>query len=146
VSAVISPFMGIFVDRYGYRMIIIVMGAVLMILAHFLYLVMPDCHQCTLSVVPLVLLGISYTTYAIVLFGALPYIVDEKLLGSAFGLCGSFQNIGTFIAPIIITWITGESDNPNKIHNYNWILCFFIAISAIALLLNLLIYFIYKKE
>lgn len=116
-----------------------------MIVAHVLYLAMPDCHQCTLSIVPLVLLGISYTTYAIALFGALPYMVDEKLLGSAFGLCGSFQNIGTIIAPIIITWIQGESDDPNKINNYYGILYFFIAISAIALILNLLIYFIDNK-
>ena len=44
-------------------------------------------------------LGISYTTYAIVLWGALAYMVEARALGTAFGICASMQNIGTVISP-----------------------------------------------
>lgn len=42
-----------------------------------------------MAIVPLVLQGISYTAYAVVLWGALPYMVEARALGTAFGICTS---------------------------------------------------------
>jgi hypothetical protein len=39
--------------------------------------------------IPLVLIGIGYSVYACALWGSVPYVVPENLLGSAFGLCTS---------------------------------------------------------
>ena len=96
-----------------------------MIFAHVLSLMMPACERCAISVVPLILLGVSYTTYAVVLWGALPYMVEAHTLGSAFGICTTFQNIGTLIAPLIIGAITDESGDDEAetagIKNYEWL-------------------------
>ena len=132
-------------------MAITLTGSFLMIFAHLLSLMIPDCHQCAISVVPLVILGISYTTYAVVLWGSLPYMVEAHTLGSAFGICTTFQNIGTLISPIIISAITGDTENededPNtQIKNYAWLQFFFIFVSIIAFVCNFIIYLWDKKK
>ena len=77
----------------------------LMILAHFMTLHLPECNRCNISLVPSIMLGLSYSTYAVVLWGSLPYIVEPKLLGTAFGICTVFQNLGTAISPPILGYI-----------------------------------------
>lgn len=93
IAAVFSPFLGLFVDKYGHRMSITLLGSLIMIFAHFYELVLPSaptCDRCWASLGPLVLLGLSYTTYAVVLWGALPYMVEARALGTAFGICTTF--------------------------------------------------------
>jgi MFS family permease len=105
IAAVMSPITGLYVDRYGNRMTVIIIGSLFNVIAHVIELLLPDCDQCWESVVPLVMLGISYTTYAVVMWGSLPYMVEARLLGTAFGICTTFQNLGTLVAPPIIGYI-----------------------------------------
>ena len=102
IAAITSPILGWFVDKYGQRMTVTLTGALLMIAAHVYQVLMPDCDRCWESIGPLVLLGLSYTTYAVVLWGSLPYMVEAHTLGTAFGICTTFQNFGTVIAPPLI--------------------------------------------
>ena len=93
VAAVFSPVLGFFVDRFGNRMTITLIGSLIMIIAHVYELLIPSypaCDKCWSSLVPLFLLGLSYTTYAVVLWGALPYMVEARALGTAFGICTAF--------------------------------------------------------
>ena len=90
ISAICSPVLGWFVDKYGQRMTVTLSGAFLMIIAHLMQLSIPDCDRCWVSLGPLVLLGFSYTTYAVVLWGSLPYMVEGHTLGTAFGICTTF--------------------------------------------------------
>lgn len=87
VSAILSPFMGWFVDKYGYRLTMCNLGAAVMLFAHIIQPCIPDCDQCWYSTIPLMLQGFSYTTYAVVLWGAFPYLVEARFLGIAFGIC-----------------------------------------------------------
>jgi len=52
--------------------------------------------------VPLILQGLAYTTYAVVLWGSIPYMVEGRTLGTAFGITCVCQNIGTLLVPIIL--------------------------------------------
>lgn len=105
IAAIFSPILGWFVDKYGQRMTVTLIGSLLMISGHTYNLLMPDCDRCWASIGPLILLGLSYTTYAVVLWGALPYMVEARALGTAFGIATTFQNLGTVIAPPIIGFI-----------------------------------------
>lgn len=71
-------------------MSVTLIGAGLMVAAHTFEVMIDDCDQCFMSLVPLILLGLSYTTYAVVLWGSLPYMVEARTLGTAFGICTSF--------------------------------------------------------
>jgi len=91
VAAVVSPLIGLFVSKFGYRMTVTISGSFLMIIAHAMQLVIPTCDdRCWYSVVPSVLLGLSYSIYAVVLWGSLPYLVEARTLGTAFGICTVF--------------------------------------------------------
>ena len=82
------------------------------------------------SLGPLVILGLSYTTYAVVLWGALPYMVEARTLGTAFGICTMFQNLGTVIAPPIIGLIQVKTENlKSSEYGYGYVELFFIVIS-----------------
>ena len=93
-SAIISPFVGAFVNKFGRRMSVTLVGSIIMLIAHCLQLVIPMCEgsDCRhiLPVLPLVLLGFSYSTYSVVLWGSLPYMVEARTLGTAFGICTAF--------------------------------------------------------
>ena len=104
VSAVFSPILGWYVDNYGHRMTIMLIGSLLIILAHAQQLVLTS-HSRVFAFTSLFLSGLSYTTYAVVLWGSFPYIVEAHTLGTAFGFCTSLQNLGTVIAPIIMGFI-----------------------------------------
>ena len=54
-----------------------------------------------LCVIPLSLLGVGYSVYAAALWGCIPYTVDPRLIGTAYGLCTAIQNIGLTISPLI---------------------------------------------
>lgn len=90
IAAFLSPILGWFVEKYGKRMTITLGGSILMIAAHVIQICLPDCQRCWISLLPLVILGLSYTTYAVVLWGALPYMVEARTLGTAFGICTMF--------------------------------------------------------
>lgn len=90
IAAILSPALGWYVEKYGNRMTITLGGSVLMTAAHVIQICLPDCDRCWVSLCPLVILGLSYTTYAVVLWGALPYMVEARTLGTAFGICTMF--------------------------------------------------------
>ena len=46
IAAIMSPITGIFVDRYGHRMTVIIIGSLFNVLAHIIELLLPDCDQC----------------------------------------------------------------------------------------------------
>jgi hypothetical protein len=49
-------------------------------------MMMPECHQCYNEMYPLVLTGIGYSIYAAACWGSVPYVVDAKAVGTAFGI------------------------------------------------------------
>lgn len=98
-------------------------------------LFMPDCQECGLSIVPLILLGISYSVYAVAQWGSLPYIVEARTLGTAFGIVNVFENIGTVLAPPILGLI---QENTEKDHGYFWVEIFFTFIACLSLFFNIL--------
>ena len=75
-------------------MTITLAGAGLTVCAHTISIMAPEkCDfkdGCVESYLPLVLLGFSYTSYAVVMWGIIPYMVEAHTLGTAFGICTSF--------------------------------------------------------
>ena len=53
-------------------------------------------------IVPLFILGISYSVYATAMWPAVAYVVDEDSLGTAYGITTAIQNIGLTAFPLIV--------------------------------------------
>jgi MFS family permease len=88
VCVVVSPPIGIAVDKIGLRRYWIVGTALVYFCAHFIFLVYPSClgNVEKGSISGLVLVGVGYALYSNCLVPVIPIIVKESITGTAFGL------------------------------------------------------------
>lgn len=95
-SMILVPAIGYAVDRRGRRATLLVWGAALMIPAH-LSLGFANLHP----LYPMMILGLSYSLVAAVVWPAVPLIVGSERVGTATGLIFMIQNIGLAVFPVV---------------------------------------------
>ena len=140
ISAIMSPLLGLFIDKVGKRALMICLSSIILIIAYSISMFLPACEQCYNEVIPLSLVGIGYSIYASAIWGSVPYVVAGHTIGTAFGLATAIQNIGLVLAPTVVGLI---KDNTAAVgHGYFWTMAFFIGINIVGLILNLSLYYI----
>jgi MFS family permease len=98
-SMVCAPFAGGLVDRIGRRATLMVFGSLLMIPAH---LVMGITHWDPIP--SMIVLGAAFVLVPAALWPSVPLVVEEKRVGTAFGLITAIQNVGLMTFP----WLAGR--------------------------------------
>ena len=114
-AAVITPFLGRFLDKKGKGATMLIMGALLLIICHLVFaFLLPATHSRVLAYATIVILGISFSLVPAALWPSVPKIIDEKILGSAYNLIFWVQNIGLCLVPMLIGSVLASSnaDNP----------------------------------
>lgn len=98
-TMIFTPIFGWIVDHKGRRATLMILGAVLLIPCHLLlgYTRFPP-------VVPIFFVGVSLSLVPAALWAAIPMMVPEKRLGTAFGIVGWVQNVGLMLFP----WLAGR--------------------------------------
>ncbi|MEJ2006860.1 MAG: MFS transporter [Acidobacteriota bacterium] len=94
-SMVLAPFAGNLVDRVGRRATLMVLGSLLIVPAHLLLgltYVWP--------VLPMIVLGAAFVLVPACVWPSVPLIVDERRVGTAFGLMTAVQNMGLATFPL----------------------------------------------
>ncbi len=117
-AAVITPFLGNFLDRKGKGATMLIGGALLLICCHLIFaFILPETKSALLAYSTIVLLGISFALVPAALWPSVPKIIDEKVLGSAYCLIFWVQNIGLCFVPKLIGNIltSTNEDNPTVI-------------------------------
>ena len=103
LAMVLTPLLGMFLDRVGKGASMLMAGACVMIVCHlsfaFLLPVLPYKWFATLLIV---VLGVSFSLVPAALWPSVPKIIDEKILGSAYCLIFWVQNIGVCLVPVLI--------------------------------------------
>ena len=99
---IFTPLFGLLVDRVGKRALFMMFGSLLMIPV-FLMLVYGDFPPW----LPVAMLGVSFSLIPAVMWPSVAYIVDEKRLGTAYGLMTMIQNIGL----TAFNWIIGGAND-----------------------------------
>jgi MFS family permease len=95
-SMVFAPFAGDLVDRIGRRASLMVLGSLILIPAHLL---MGITHW---SPIPMmIMLGAAFVLVPAAMWPSVPLVVDEKRVGTAFGLMTAIQNIGLGLFPFL---------------------------------------------
>jgi MFS family permease len=84
-----TPLFGLLVDRLGRRSLFMALGS-LALLPTFLILGYTDWSLW----ISTVLIGLSFSLIPAAMWPAVPYLVDERRLGTAYGLMTMLQNIG----------------------------------------------------
>jgi MFS family permease len=98
-SMIFTPLFGLFVDKKGKRGIIMILGSILIVPAH-LVLGLTMMHP----VFSFILLGISFSLVPAAMWPAVPILVRERYLGTAYGIIGWIQNAGLTLFP----WLGGR--------------------------------------
>lgn len=102
ISAILSPILGLIIDRVGKRALMMVFSSIIFIIAFTSSMMMPPCSKCYNEGITLVLVGIGYSVYCAVIWSSIPYVVKPSTVGTAFGMTTAMQNTGMVIAPFIV--------------------------------------------
>jgi MFS family permease len=98
-TMVLTPLFGLMVDRIGKRTTVLMLGSVALIPVYLL-LGLTSIRP----LVPMLILGVSDSVVPAALWSAIPLIVDETRLGTAYGVVTLIQNVGLTTVP----WIAGK--------------------------------------
>jgi hypothetical protein len=111
-AALITPFLGGFLDKRGKGATMLILGAILMISCHLVFaLVLPEFPNLVLAYAAIVVLGVSFSLVPAALWPSVPKLMPERYLGSAYSLIFWVQNVGLCLVPYIIG-IVLNSTNP----------------------------------
>jgi len=95
-SMVFAPFAGDLIDRIGKRATLMVAGSLMLIPAH---LIMGITHW---NPIPsMVVLGAAFVLVPAAMWPSVPLVVEEKRVGTAFGLMTAIQNLGLAVFPYV---------------------------------------------
>jgi len=95
-SMIFAPFAGNLVDRIGRRATMMIVGSLMMIPAH---LIMGITHWNPLP--SMIVLGAAFVLVPAAMWPSVPLVVEEKRVGTAFGLMTAIQNMGLGLFPLL---------------------------------------------
>lgn len=103
LAMVLTPFLGLFLDKVGKGATMLMVGALIMVFSHLSFaFILPLFPYKWLAVSLIAVLGLSFSFVPAALWPSVPKIIDEKVLGSAYCLIFWIQNIGLCFVPAII--------------------------------------------
>ena len=108
VSVVLNPIIGWYAENYGNRMTLMIMGSIMVWASHIsLFIMLRNDDESwersyASAFVPQVMLGFGYSTYAVIYWGSIPYLVKGKVTGTAFGVAHTFKNMALVVAAPLV--------------------------------------------
>lgn len=132
LAMVMTPMLGIFLDRKGKGATMLMFGSIIMIVCHLSFaFILPAFPQKWFALLLIVVLGISFSLVPAALWPSVPKIIDEKILGSAYCLIFWVQNIGLCLVPMLIGSLrasTGSYFVPMLVFSSFGVLAFMLSI------------------
>jgi MFS family permease len=142
-TIVFTPLFGAFVDRKGKRASLMLLGSLLLIMTHLILALT--------SVTPYVamfILGIAFSLVPASMWPSVALIVEEKRLGTAYGMMAALQNLGLWAFPILAGMILDKT-NPGvteatiaagtATYSYTWTILMFAALGIVGFAFALLL-------
>ena len=146
-TMILTPTFGNLYDRKGKGASIMILGACLLILVHFLFAV-PFLNNWIVAILLIVVLGIGFSLVPSAMWPSVPKIIPEKQLGTAYAMIFWVQNWGLMGVPALIGWvldkwcITGTKvieGNNVPTYNYTIPMLIFMSLGILALLFAFLL-------
>ena len=108
-TMLLTPVVGLFLDFKGKSASIMILGSLLLILVHLGFAFGPANQYFAIAL--MVVLGVAFSFVPAAMWPAIPSIVKEQYLGSAYSLIFWIQNWGLMGIPMLIGW-SKEHFNP----------------------------------
>ena len=152
-AACVTPALGYYLDRKGKGATMLIFGSILMIVCHLTFALYPFIYGSTSSTIiamsAIVVLGVSFSLVPATLWPAVPKLIDNKVLGSAYSAIFWIQNVGLMTVPIIVGSVL---DSVNKTvpegqpKDYTLAMLVFASFGVIALLMSLFLKAVDSKK
>eukprot|EP01084_Bolivina_argentea_P268307 455673_1 len=129
ISGFTSPIAGVINDRIGKRAYLMLIVSVILVLTHLFF---GWIHEVT-PIVPLCGLGLSYSIFCAVIWPSVAQIVDERYIGTAYGIPVSIYSLMNSINFVAVGALTNNdvSDNTMKYVNVEWFLLGWSCVSSV---------------
>lgn len=152
----LTPILGLFLDKIGKGATMLIIGSILMFCCHLTFAIYPfeygSLSSLYVAYIAIVLLGISFSLVPAALWPAIPKLVDQRYLGSAYGVVFWIQNFGLWVFPIIIGLVL-QATNPaevltanNGVYNYTPAMLVFASLGILAGILGVWLLFEDKRH
>ncbi len=109
-TMLLTPFFGGIYDKKGKGATIMILGAVLLVIVHFIFF-LPSINSVVIAFFNVILLGIAFSLVPSAMWPSVPKIIPEKQLGSAYAAIFWVQNVGLWGIPLLVG-IVLNSTNP----------------------------------
>jgi MFS family permease len=136
-SMIFTPLLGLLVDKRGHRGKIMVIGSILILPAHLL-LGLTTVHP----VISFIMLGVSFSLVPAALWPAIPILVKEGFLGTAYGIIGWIQNVGLALFP----WLAGRIVDAAGGSDYTNMEVMFASLSLAGLMFSVMLMYFDRKH
>lgn len=128
-SMIFTPVFGFLADKFGKRATMMIAGSLMLIPVH---LTLGLTHFAPAAA--LIVLGISFSLVPAAMWPSIPIMIEEKRLGTAFGLMTLIQNVGL----TVFNWLAGKISDLSGGDYKNTILMF-AALGFVGLIFSLLL-------
>ncbi len=98
-AMIFTPLFGILVDRVAKRSLFMMFGSILLVPVYLMMAYTPIP-----LIVPMAMMGIAFSLVPAIMWPSVAYIVEERKLGTAYGLMTMIQNIGLAGYNLLIGW------------------------------------------
>lgn len=114
-AMILTPFIGFFLDKKGLGATMMLYGAILLTVSHLIFALVPaDVFNPIIAIFTIVILGIAFSLVPASMWPSMPKIVEDRYLGSAYGLIFWIQNWGLLGVPMLIGYALSAS-NPEVV-------------------------------
>jgi len=137
-----TPLFGFMIDRYGKAASAMILGSLVLLLVHISFtFTMITPH------VPMILLGVAFSLVPAAMWPSMVRLVDDRQIGTAYGLMYSIQNLGLWGVPLLAGMILDSTNTPGaETLNYTPTMMLFILLSFLGLMFSLLLKYQDKRK
>lgn len=134
-TLIFTPLFGFLIDRYGKAATAMIFGSSILLLIHlnFAFTDLPP-H------IPMILMGISFSLVPAAMWPTMVRLVEDKQIGTAYGLMYSIQNLGLFAFPILSGTILDNTNPGNpEVLNYTPTMLMFAGLGLLGVVFAVLL-------
>ncbi|MGQ1908401.1 MFS transporter [Marinifilum sp. RC60d5] len=134
-TMIFTPLFGFFVDKYGKAASLMIYGSLILVAVHLTF-----AFTGLSPYVMMVILGLAFSLVPASMWPSVAKMVDEKRIGSAYGLMFSVQNLGLWAFPILAGMVL-DATNTEGTENldYTFTMIMFACLGIIGLVFALLL-------
>lgn len=107
----LTPVIGAILDYFGKGATMMIYGAILLTISHLIFALVPEASFTpAVAILTIVILGTAFSLVPASMWPSIPKIVEDRYLGSAYGLIFYIQNIGLLLVPMLIGFALSASN------------------------------------